>query len=240
MECYSSRTATFMILGSVCTRNCRFCNVNAGEPEPVDPEEPAHIAGAVRDMGLKHVVITSVTRDDLGDGGAGHFAAVVEAVRERNPGVTIEVLIPDFQGEPESLKTVVDSLPEIINHNIETVPRLYPDLRPRADYFRSLDLLKRVRKMDSTLKTKSGIMVGAGESYEEVVSVLHDLRGVYCDYLTIGQYLSPSKEHHPVMEWITPETFDGYRKKALSMGFKGVASSPLVRSSYHAADMLES
>lgn len=240
MECYSKRTATFMILGRTCTRNCRFCNVTPGSPDPVDPLEPEHVARAVRDLELRHVVITSVTRDDLPGGGSSHFAEVIRAVRSFNPGTTIEVLIPDFGGDEESLYRVVDAKPEILNHNIETVPRLYQDLRPQADYRRSLKLLVRVKGRDPEVKTKSGIMVGVGETFEEVVLSLRDLREAGCEFLTIGQYLAPSGEHYPVKEYIHPEIFEQYRSEALSLGFEEVASKPLVRSSYHASDMYES
>lgn len=234
MECFSRKTATFMILGSVCTRNCTFCNVHKEVPKPVDSEEPKNVAQAVKELKLKHVVITSVTRDDLPDGGAGHFAEVIKEVRGLNKSVIIEVLIPDFKGDYNALKKVVDSKPEIINHNVETVPRLYPEVRPMAVYKRSLELLKNVKAMDRDIYTKSGIMLGLGEEEEEVVKVFEDLREVGCDFLTIGQYLAPSKKHHPVVEYIHPDRFEEYKKISLDMGFKYVASGPLVRSSYQA------
>lgn len=241
MECFGKRTATFMILGRQCTRNCTFCTVSKERVDKVDPDEPKNIAEAVRFLNLKHVVITSVTRDDLSDGGAGHFAAVVNAIREFNTNVTVEVLIPDFKGDIEAFKAVVDSRPEIINHNVETVPRLYPTVRPMAIYERSLQLLSNVKTMFSYKPaTKSGIMVGLGEKQEEVLSCLEDLRRVDCDVVTIGQYLAPSEKHHPVVEYVHPDAFEYYREMGLKMGFKYVASSPLVRSSYMAANALES
>ena len=240
MECFSRRTATFMILGNVCTRNCTFCNVTKGVPQPVDRNEPLRVARAVKALQLKHVVVTSVTRDDLPDGGAGHFARTVRAVRRLNPEAAIEVLIPDFQGDNGALRLVVEAGPEVINHNVETVPRLYPAVRPRAIYRRSLRVLEAVKKMDPTIKTKSGIMVGLGEEEEEVIAVFADLLAAGCDFLTIGQYLAPSRRHHPVVEYVRPEVFARYREIAEKMGFQQVASSPLVRSSYHAGQMLES
>jgi len=239
MECYNKKTATFMILGRNCTRNCRFCDVTPGEPEPVDRDEPLHVACAVRDLGLKHVVVTSVTRDDLPDGGAQHFTEVIAAVRKENPKVTIEVLIPDFQGDEEALLTVINAEPEIINHNVETVPRLYPDLRPQADYTRSVNLLRRVKQKAKGIRTKSGLMLGVGEKEEEVLLVMDDLRKADVDFLTIGQYLAPSSEHFPVKEYIEPAVFDRYKTIAYEKGFSAAASAPLVRSSYKAADMLE-
>lgn len=239
MECFSHRTATFMILGRRCTRNCTFCNVEKNPPDPVDSLEPIHVAQAVTELGLKHVVITSVTRDDLSDGGAGHFAQVVGMIKKYNSSVTIEVLIPDFKGDPDALKTVIDADPDIINHNVETVSRLYPEVRPMAVYKRSLELLGRVKSIKSGIFTKSGIMLGLGETEDEVLKVFDDLRKEKCDFLTIGQYLAPSKLHHPVVEYIRPEIFDNYRSKALEAGFSHVASGPFVRSSYHAQQALE-
>lgn len=234
LECFGRKTATFMILGKYCTRNCTFCNVTKNNPETVDKDEPLHVAEAVRDLNLKHVVITSVTRDDLPDGGASHYAAVIGKVRELNPKVIIEVLIPDFTGSYESLKTVIDAHPDILNHNIETVPRLYSEVRPMAIYKRSLALLENVKKMSTDIYTKSGIMLGLGETQEEVIEVFKDLINVGCDFLTVGQYLAPSKQHHPVVEYIHPDMFEMYKNKALELGFKYVASGPLVRSSYQA------
>lgn len=238
MECFSKKTATFMILGSQCTRNCRFCNVTHAAAQPVDPEEPQNVANAAVELGLKHVVITSVTRDDLPDGGANHFSQVIKAIKAKRSDMVVEVLIPDLRGSFEALETVVRAKPEILNHNVETVPRLYPEVRPAALYERSLELLKRVKSIDSSVLTKSGIMVGLGEKQEEVLEVLKDLRSVGCDFLTIGQYLAPSTEHYPVVEYVTPEVFSMYKERALDMGFSFVASAPLVRSSYNAAEML--
>jgi lipoic acid synthetase len=239
MECFSRKTATFMILGRVCTRNCRFCNVEGGAPTPVDENEPYHVAEAVKELGLLHVVITSVTRDDLQDGGAGHFARTVEAVRNKCPGTIVEVLIPDFKGDKAALETVVKAAPDIINHNVETVPRLYSEIRPQARYERSLEVLKNVKSMDKKIYTKSGLMVGLGESVDEVLEVFKDLRDVGCDFLTVGQYLAPSKKHYPVKEYVHPDVFSEYKQKALDMGFSYVASSPLVRSSYNAKEALK-
>lgn len=240
MECFSKKTATFMILGSQCTRNCRFCNVKHEEAQPLDPHEPQNVANAALELGLKHVVITSVTRDDLPDGGAKHFSQTIKAIKAKKDDIVVEVLIPDFRGSYEALETVVKAKPEILNHNVETVPRLYPDVRPQALYKRSLELLERVKSIDSSILTKSGIMVGLGEKQEEVLDVLRDLRSAGCDFLTIGQYLAPSTEHHPVVEYVSPEVFEMYKQQALEMGFSFVASAPLVRSSYNAAEMLES
>jgi len=238
MECFSKRTATFMILGSHCTRNCTFCNVEKQHPEPVNINEPQDIACAVSELGLKHVVITSVTRDDLPDGGASHFYDCIKSIKKSCINVTIEVLIPDFKGDKDALNCVVEAAPDIINHNVETVPRLYSKVRPMAVYERSIRLIEQVKKLNSHIYTKSGIMVGLGEKVEEVESVFEDLREVKCDLLTIGQYLAPSKRHHPVVEYIHPDMFEMYRKMALDKGFLYVASAPLVRSSYNAATML--
>lgn len=234
MECYNRKTATFMILGKVCTRNCTFCNVEKGLTQTVDPDEPLHVAQAVQELGLKHVVITSVTRDDLPDGGAGHYADVIREIRGLETDVVIEVLIPDFQGSRLSLIKVVEAKPDIINHNVETVPRLYPEVRPQAVYDRSLTLLEEVKTMDPDILTKSGIMVGLGETEDEVIRTLQDLREHGCDILTIGQYLAPSQRHHPIVEYIHPDIFEKYKKISEEMGFKYTASGPLVRSSYMA------
>lgn len=239
MECFSKKTATFMILGNQCSRNCKFCNVSHGKLQEINLMEPENVANATIELGLKHVVITSVTRDDLEDGGAAHFASVIKAIKSRDEKIVVEVLIPDLQGDKDALKKVVDAKPEVINHNIETVPRLYSEVRPDAIYERSLQLLKRVKLMDNSVFTKTGIMLGLGEREEEVFEVLHDLRKIGCDYLTIGQYLAPSKEHYPVVEYIHPEVFQMYKNEALKLGFKFVASDPLVRSSYNAAEMLK-
>jgi len=238
MECFSKKTATFLILGNVCTRNCTFCNITTGRPQPVSSEEPANVAKAVAQLNLKHVVITSVTRDDLPDGGAAQYTLVIEQIKALAKNTIIEVLIPDFQGDTTPLAMVVKAAPAIINHNIETVPRLYTAVRPQAKYQRSLDLLKKVKMLNEQILTKSGLMIGLGEQPEEVEQVMQDLRGAGCDILTIGQYLAPSKNHHPVVEYIHPNLFAYYKKVGLTLGFRYVASSPLVRSSYHAGDML--
>jgi lipoic acid synthetase len=237
MECFSRKTATFMILGNRCTRSCTFCNVESGAPLESDPLEPRHVAQATAEMELKHAVITSVTRDDLPDGGAAFFAEVISGIRKSSPGTIIEVLIPDFKGSEDSLKKVIDALPDIINHNVETVPRLYADVRPQADYNQSLELLKRIKSSGSTILSKSGLMLGLGESEIEVMRVLKDIRNAGCDIITIGQYLAPSSNHHPVVEYIHPDKFEQYRLAALYMGFKSAASAPLVRSSYLAGDV---
>lgn len=238
MECFSKKTATFMILGRVCTRNCTFCNVSKGSAMNVDIDEPLNVAKAVKELALKHVVITSVTRDDLPDGGAGHFANVIEKVRHMSDTTTIEVLIPDFQGSMEALNCVVRAKPDVINHNVETIKRLYPSVRPMADYYRSLELIKRIKDMDQSIYSKSGFMVGLGETPQEVEKLMDDLRTAGCDIVTIGQYLAPSKKHHPVAEYITPETFAKYKLAAEEKGFRYAASSPFVRSSYHAGEAL--
>ncbi len=234
MECFGRKTATFMILGKVCTRNCTFCNVEKKAPQQVDDSEPEHVAMAVKELGLKHVVVTSVTRDDLDDGGAGHFARVIEKIKTANSHTVIEVLVPDFKGSQKALEMVASAKPHIINHNVETVPRLYPKVRPMADYKRSLKLLQNVRTMDKSIYTKSGIMLGLGEKKEEVLSLFMDLRAVGCDFITVGQYLAPSKNHHPVIEYIHPDVFGFYKSEAEKMGFAYVASAPFVRSSYQA------
>lgn len=239
MECFCRKTATFMILGKVCTRNCTFCNVIKGNTENVDHGEPLHIAEAVRELELKHVVITSVTRDDLPDGGAGHFARVIGEIKQMDSNVTVEVLIPDFNGDKSALSKVVEAGPEIINHNVETVHRLYPEVRPMASYQRSLELLNNIKQMNDGILTKSGIMVGLGEKKEEVIEVFEDLRSSGCSILTVGQYIAPSKKHHPVVEYIHPDIFEEYKRIGLEMGFRFVASAPLVRSSYHAGKVFE-
>lgn len=234
MECFNNRTATFMILGKNCTRNCTFCNVTKKNPELVDPNEPFNVAQAVKKLNLKHSVITSVTRDDLEDGGAGHFAKVVEEIKKLNIDITIEVLIPDFRGNEEALRKVVNSKPNIINHNVETAPSLYSKVRPMAVYERSLELLNKVKKMNESVLTKSGFMLGLGETEDDVVGILKDLKYINCDIVTIGQYLAPSAEHHPVIEYVHPDIFKKYENIAINMGFKYIFSAPLVRSSYHA------
>lgn len=235
-ECFKNKTATFMILGNICTRNCRFCDVCKGAPTPVDPEEPENVATAADKLGLKHTVVTSVTRDDLPDGGSAHFAETIRALKKRMPSSTVEVLIPDFQGSKDALQTVIDARPEIINHNIETVPSLYNTVRPMAKYDRSLELLQRVKQLTTGIYSKTGIMVGLGETKDEVLQVMDDLIGVGCELLTIGQYLQPSKDHLPIKEYITPEQFEEYKRIGLKKGFKYIASGPFVRSSYNAIE----
>ncbi len=239
-KCFGRGTATFMILGDVCTRGCRFCSVGKGKPAPPDPEEPERVAEAARRLGLRHVVITSVTRDDLPDGEASHFAATIEAVRHRLPGATVEVLIPDFGGSLEALEQVIAAGPEVINHNLETVPRLYPRVRPRADYQRSLGILAWVKRQAPWVITKSGLMVGLGERPEEVENALVDLRRAGCDVVTLGQYLRPSKRELPVAEFIPPERFEEYRRLGEKLGFLAVVAGPLVRSSYRAEAVVSS
>ncbi|HET8728098.1 MAG TPA: lipoyl synthase [Alphaproteobacteria bacterium] len=233
-ECWSKGHATVMILGSVCTRACAFCNVATGRPDQVDPHEPEHIAEMVTRVGLNHIVITSVDRDDLEDGGAAHFANVIDAVRRASPGTTIEILTPDFKGKKGALEVVVEARPDVFNHNLETVPRLYPSIRPGARYFTSLNLLNRVKELDPSIFTKSGIMVGLGEGREEVHQVMDDLRSADVDFMTIGQYLQPTPKHARVDRFVTPEEFAGYEKVARGKGFMMVSATPLTRSSYHA------
>jgi lipoic acid synthetase len=238
-ECFKKGTATFIILGDICTRNCGFCAVKKGKPLPLDPEEPYHIAQAVRHLQLKHIVVTSVTRDDLPDGGAEHFAETIIEIKKQLPKSTIEVLVPDFKGSWEALQRVIDAQPEVINHNIETVNRLYRLVRPKAVYKRSLELLRQVKIRDKNIISKSGIMVGLGEEEEEIIQVMKDLREVDGDILTIGQYLRPSPLHLRVQNYIHPDKFEEYQKTGMSLGFKYVASAPLVRSSYHAGEILK-
>lgn len=238
-ECFACRTATFLIMGDVCTRNCRFCAIKKGTPLPLDPTEPSNVARAIKQLNLKHAVITSVTRDDLPDGGASHFADTVIEIRKSSPDTTTEVLVPDFRSSEDALKTVVDSSPQVINHNVETVPRLYPEARPMADYRRSLDLLKTVGTLGRNVLTKSGLMLGLGEEREEVISVMEDLRAAGCDAITIGQYLAPSAEHHIVIRYVPPAEFEGYKTASIKMGFRYVASAPFVRSSFRASELLE-
>jgi lipoic acid synthetase len=233
-ECWAHRTATFLILGETCTRNCRFCNVKTGRPAPLDPEEPEHVAQAVQAMDLKHAVITSVDRDDLPDGGASVFAAVIRRIRELQPGCTVEVLIPDFRGRIEPLKTVMDERPDILNHNIETVPRLFRAVQPQCRYEWSMDVLRNAKILWPEAITKSGLMVGLGETVDEVLEVMRDLRKLDVDILTIGQYLQPTKQHIPITRYYTPEEFEMFRERGYDMGFRWVESQPLVRSSYHA------
>ncbi|HZK11716.1 MAG TPA: lipoyl synthase [Atribacterota bacterium] len=237
-ECFKKGTATFMILGNICTRNCQFCAVEKGKPLPLDSEEPRHIAQAAKHLNLKHIVITSVTRDDLPDGGAKHFAQTITEVKKILPESTIEVLIPDFEGSWDVLQIVIDVHPEVINHNIETVARLYKLVRPKAVYKRSLELLRQIKIRDKNIISKSGIMVGLGEEKDEMIKAMKDLREVGCDILTIGQYLKPSPHHLKVSNYIHPDEFETYRNIGMSLGFKYVASAPLVRSSYHAGEIL--
>lgn len=231
-ECWGRGTATFMILGGKCTRNCRFCDVQPGEPAPPDPEEPRRVADAIRLLALKHAVITSVTRDDLPDGGAYIWSETIRQVRAMNPECRIEVLIPDFQGNKASLQQVLDAEPDILGHNLETVPRLYPIARPQADYHQSLELLGRAK--DADFLTKSGIMLGMGETFQEVYRVMQDLRNIACDILTLGQYLQPTKLHVAVERYWTPEEFQQLKTEGENLGFLHVEAGPLVRSSYHA------
>ena len=236
-ECFSAHTATFLIMGATCTRNCRFCNIDGGRPGPLDADEPRRVAEAAARMKLRYVVVTSVTRDDLPDGGAGHFAATISALKETIAEVQIEVLIPDFQGYREALQTVLEANPDVLNHNMETVRRLYASVRPQADYDRSLELLTRVKRLAPSIPAKSGIMLGLGETEQEVRQVIGDVHRTGCRMLTIGQYLQPTAQHLPVVDYIPPEEFGRWRQFALETGFEKVASGPFVRSSYHAGAM---
>jgi lipoic acid synthetase len=238
-ECFCSGTATFLILGKICTRNCGFCAVEHGIPAPTDESEPERVAQAVKKMGLQYVVITSVTRDDLPDGGASLFAKVIRAIRILDPKIKVEVLIPDFQGDQSSLKIVLKEYPDVLNHNIETISRLYHQVRPQADYQRSLDLLRRSKEDFPHIPTKSGFMLGLGETQEEGLDLLRDLRETGCDFLTIGQYLQPRPDRLPVVRFIPPEEFEEYKRIGEEMGFRAVASGPFVRSSFHASQMFE-
>ncbi|WP_425411457.1 lipoyl synthase [Maridesulfovibrio zosterae] len=237
-ECFANKTCTFMILGDICTRNCAFCAVTHGKPCSPDPNEPEMVGLTAKQLGLKHVVVTSVTRDDLPDGGAGQFAATIHAIRQENPEATVEVLIPDFGGQDAPLKQVIAAAPHVLNHNIETVPRIYPTVRPGARYEQSLQLLKNVASIcpDEQIMTKSGLMLGLGETQEEVIGVMIDLLKVGCKTLTLGQYLRPSSQHHPVVEYVHPDKFDELSGIGEELGFRQVVSGPLVRSSYHAAE----
>ena len=233
-ECWAKKHATFMIMGDTCTRACAFCNVATGTPMPLDPMEPVNIGSAAAKLGLEHIVITSVDRDDLDDGGAAHFAEVIARIREFAPGTTVEILTPDFKDKPGAPEVVAEAKPDVFNHNLETVPRLYPTIRPGARYFTSLELLHRAKKLDQNVFTKSGLMVGLGESREEVHQVMDDLRAADVDFLTIGQYLQPTPKHAAIDRFVTPEEFEAYASAARGKGFLMVAATPLTRSSYHA------
>ncbi|MEL7459359.1 MAG: lipoyl synthase [Pseudomonadota bacterium] len=236
-ECWSQGHATMMIMGEICTRGCTFCNVATGRPDALDTFEPGRVAHAVQKLGLNHVVITSVDRDDLADGGAEHFAQTIRAIRHRAPETTIEILTPDFlKCGPDALETVLDARPDVFNHNLETVPGLYPEVRPGARYFHSLRLLQRVKELDPAIFTKSGIMVGLGEDRQSVLQVMDDMRAADVDFLTIGQYLQPTPKHHVVDRFVDPAEFEAYAKAAWGKGFSMVSSTPLTRSSYHAGD----
>ncbi|MFZ5734533.1 MAG: lipoyl synthase [Pseudomonadota bacterium] len=235
-ECWDKKHATFMIMGDTCTRACAFCNVKTGMPGALDADEPQNVAEATAKLGLAHIVITSVDRDDLADGGAEHFAKTIRAIRERCPQTTIEILTPDFLRKDGALEVVVAAKPDVFNHNLETVPARYLSVRPGARYFHSVRLLQRVKELDPTIFTKSGIMVGLGEERHEVLQVMDDLRSADVDFLTIGQYLQPSRKHHAVMRYVTPDEFAGYEKTAYAKGFLMVSASPLTRSSHHAGD----
>lgn len=235
-ECWTKKHATFMIMGDTCTRACAFCNVKTGLPDALDAAEPAKVAEAVAKLGLQHVVITSVDRDDLADGGAAHFAAVIRAIRARSPGTTIEVLTPDFLRKEGALEVVVQARPDVFNHNLETVPSRYLKVRPGARYFHSIRLLQRVKELDPTIFTKSGIMVGLGEERNEVLQLMDDLRSAEVDFLTIGQYLQPTRKHHPVIRFVTPDEFKSYETTGFAKGFLLVSATPLTRSSHHAGE----
>ena len=236
-ECWSAGHATMMIMGEICTRGCTFCNVATGKPQTLDAFEPGRVAHAVSELKLNHVVVTSVDRDDLADGGAAHFAQTIRAIRHRAPGTTIEVLIPDFlKSDPGALEVVVEAKPDVLNHNLETVPGLYPEVRPGARYFHSLRLLQKVKELDPAMFTKSGIMVGLGEDRQAVLQVMDDMRAADVDFLTIGQYLQPTPKHHRVDRFVTPEEFKSYEKAAYGKGFLMVSATPLTRSSYHAGE----
>ncbi|MSP87696.1 MAG: lipoyl synthase [Alphaproteobacteria bacterium] len=235
-ECWKQKHATIMILGAVCTRACTFCNVATGKPDQLDPHEPERVAEALGKLGLSHVVVTSVDRDDLDDGGALHFARTIRAIRAVAPGTTIEVLTPDFLRKDGALEIVVEARPDVYNHNLETVPRLYGEVRPGARYFHSLRLLDRVKELDPAMFTKSGIMVGLGESREEIAQVMDDLRSAQVDFMTIGQYLQPTPKHHVIDRFVTPDEFASYASQARAKGFLMVSASPLTRSSHHAGD----
>ncbi len=235
-DCFSRGAAAFMILGDTCTRHCTFCGIKKGHPQDPDPQEPQHIVEAISALKLSYVVVTSVTRDDLPDGGATHFSGTIRAIHDYDPAIAIEVLIPDFGGSRSALETVLSARPAVLNHNLETVPRLYPVVRPEADYRRSLEVLSRGRLIGDNLLTKSGIMLGLGESRSEVIELMNDLRQAGCDVLTVGQYLPPSRRHHELVRYVSPEEFVEYQTIGKDMGFRSVFSGPLVRSSFHAAE----
>lgn len=237
-ECYTKHTATFLIMGGVCTRNCKYCNISCQKPEPLDVDEPKHIAKAVKDLGLKYAVITSVTRDDLPDGGAEHFAKCIEEIRKISPDTKIEILTPDFKGNIESLNTIIKAHPDVFNHNIEAVRRIFKAVRPQGNYDVSLSVLKYIKE-NSDIKTKSGLIIGLGENFEQIKETFVDLYNVGCDILTVGQYIQPSKEHYPVGKYYKPEEYEELKKLATSVGIKHSQIGPLVRSSYNAASLME-
>lgn len=237
-ECYTKHTATFLIMGGVCTRNCKYCNISCQKPEPLDVDEPKHIAKAVKDLGLKYAVITSVTRDDLPDGGAEHFAKCIEEIRKISPDTKIEILTPDFKGNIESLNTIIQAHPDVFNHNIEAVREIFKTVRPQGNYDVSLSVLKYIKE-NSDIKTKSGLIIGLGENFEQIKETFEDLYNVGCDILTVGQYIQPSKEHYPVGKYYKPEEYEELKKLATSVGIKHSQIGPLVRSSYNAASLME-
>ena len=237
-ECYTKHTATFLIMGGVCTRNCKYCNISCQKPEPLDVDEPKHIAKAVKDLGLKYAVITSVTRDDLPDGGAEHFAKCIEEIRKISPDTKIEILTPDFKGNIESLNTIIKAHPDVFNHNIEAVRGIFNTVRPQGNYDVSLSVLKYIKE-NSDIKTKSGLIIGLGENFEQIKETFEDLYNVGCDILTVGQYIQPSKEHYPVGKYYKPEEYEELKKLATSVGIKHSQIGPLVRSSYNAASLME-
>jgi len=238
-ECFGCGTAVFLILGNICTRNCKYCNVTHGNPGPLNKNEPRDIAESVKTLGLKYVVVTSVTRDDLPDGGARIFSQTIQEIRQLNPGVHIEVLIPDFKADGTALQSIVDSAPDVINHNIEVVETLFPEIRPQGEYQRSLSVLRTIKTMDKQMKTKSGFMIGLGETKEQILATIQDLKTAHVDFLTIGQYLQPTKQHAEIKKYYTPDEFQEFKNIALSLGFAHVESGPLVRSSYHAQNALQ-
>ena len=233
-ECFGCGTAVFLILGDTCTRNCRYCNVKHGTPLPLNPNEPKNVAESVKQLGLKYAVITSVTRDDLKDGGASVFYEAVKEIKKLNNSCRVEVLIPDFKGDERALQTVIDAKPDVINHNIEVVEELFPEMRPQGNYKTSLELLKNIKKINKNMTTKSGFMLGLGESKEQIIKTMQDLRKASVDFLTIGQYLQPTREHFEIKKYYTPEEFNEFKKIAMDLGFAHVESGPLIRSSYHA------